>query len=181
MVNTIPACSAEDIVAAVRAQLYVTPCHTTGEHDPDHTGSYLCGQQQKELLSRLLGALGVELGDLGHRLHKPGTCFWCHHVPGQEEYREQQRTLYRWAGAEITGELAQPAPDAPRDGDEDLILAALTDEYQPWPKVLEEMGIDTSTHSDVARLAVTRDRLGREGRIEWDHSHGINGVRLAQS
>lgn len=103
--------------------LTIEPCHVTGMHDPTHTERYLCDIQHSSIVKRLLETLGLTSGVLPKRLHE--TCGWCHDVPTQEEYRKRLRSLHQWAGEEISEDLAAPAPDAPREGDDEIVLAAL--------------------------------------------------------
>jgi hypothetical protein len=95
------------------AMLVIRPCHVTGMHEPDHHLKYTCDIQRTEALRNLLKALDVNEGTLPHDLHDEGTCYWCHTIPNQEEYRSRLRKTWEWAGKKISSALAQPAPDAP--------------------------------------------------------------------
>lgn len=131
-------------LARALANLTLRPCHVTGMHDPNHTDRYLCREQQADLLDRLLRAAGIELADIPHELHPEGTCYWCHEVPTQEEYRVKLRKVWDWAGVPHTAELAALAPDWVRPGDDEEVLAALTDEFETWQVVLPRVSFTSS-------------------------------------
>ena len=100
-----------DLLRGVLDALYLEPCHITGMHTPNHHTYRTCSSQRDDVLQRVLTALGMTETDLGHKLHK--VCFWCHRVPQQEDYRQQLRESYRWAGVLIPDELAAPGPVLP--------------------------------------------------------------------
>lgn len=102
-----PTVTIEDVLAA----LALAPCHVTGMHTPDHHLDHTCTLQKAAAFDRLLAALGMDVDDLPHRLHAE-DCYWCHHVPEQEQHRERLRQSWAWAGVPLTDELAHPAPDA---------------------------------------------------------------------
>ncbi len=55
--------------------LALQPCHTTGMHDPTHTGLYICELQKVKAFEGLLKLLNVEVGELPRQLHH--DCGWC--------------------------------------------------------------------------------------------------------
>lgn len=101
-----------DPLETVRAAVYLTPCHVTGMHTPEHhLNGTTCDTQRAEILARVLQVLEMPLEAAPHKLHD--ACYWCHGVPNQEEFRAQRRATYEWADLPIPAELAAPAPDAP--------------------------------------------------------------------
>jgi hypothetical protein len=151
--------------------LAVRPCHITGMHEPDHHTRYLCNDQKAAALDGLLSGLGLEFGDLPRRLHDE-ACGWCHRVPGQEEYREQLRATYLWAGVEIPPALAEAAPDAPRPGDTDAVLAHVTTEWRHWPDVFAE--VQDATAWPAGRIGAAIGALKKSGAVETQqHGRGV--------
>lgn len=41
----------------LRAAIYIEDCHVSGEHDPTHTGEYVCEIQLRDLAKRVVAAL----------------------------------------------------------------------------------------------------------------------------
>ena len=115
----------------------IRPCHVTGMHTPNHhiNGS-VCELMVTDTAKRMLAAAGIVVKDLPHELHpagayKDGGCGWCHDVPSQQEYRDRLIESWKWAGVEPTPELLAPANDAVREGDTQMILGMLTDDWTP--------------------------------------------------
>jgi hypothetical protein len=163
--------TARAVTALLADALAVRPCHITGMHEPDHHTRYRCSEQKAAALDALLAGLGLEFGDLPRRLHGE-TCVWCHRVPGQEKYRERLRATYQWAGAEIPAELAESAPDAPRPGDTDVVLARLTGEWRQWPDVFAE--VQTATDWPADRIGAAIGALEKSGAVETQqHGRGV--------
>jgi hypothetical protein len=169
--------STRAVVAVLTEALTIEPCHITGMHDPDHHVRYTCAEQLREVASRMITGLGLTIDELPHRLHE--KCGWCHNVGTQEKYRERMRESHRWAGVEIPAELAAPAPDAPRPGDTDLVLAHFPDGWRYWPDVLKEIESATSLHS--TRISLAYHALLTDGSVE-EHRNGPGSpdVRRAQ-
>lgn len=168
-------------LAAIVAALTVRPCHVTGLHSPEHHLRYSCDIQKADTLDRVLAAIGTTYDELPKELH-PGD-LWCHSVPSQEQYREGLRQTYRWAGVDIPEELAALAPDAPRPGDEERVLAAIEpgDRWQPWQEVTKRIRVPEKHPNGWDGMATSRywtavAALHKAGRIE---RHDIV-VRLPQ-
>lgn len=165
--------AARAVTEVLREALAIEPCHITGEHEPDHHLRYLCRDQQARALAGLLAGLGLNFDDLPRRLH-PG-CGWCHRIPAQERYRERLRATWAWAGVDIPAELAEPAPDAPRPGDGDLVAAYLTPQWQWWPDVVRQ-----ATSMPGGRVSAALDALLAAGIAEKrGHGAGTPQIRLA--
>jgi hypothetical protein len=160
--------SARAVIVVLAEALAVHPCHITGMHEPDHHTRYLCTDQKAAALDGLLAGLGLEFADLPRRLHD--RCGWCHEIPTQERYRERLRRSYRWAGVEIPPELAEPAPDASRPGDTDLVLAHIPADWRHWPDVLRE--IEAANPIGWTRISEALHALDKAGEIEMQHRSG---------
>ncbi len=80
--------------AILSAEVYVEPCHTTGEHDPTHTPRAVCYLQIYEMAKRIIVALGLDKEQLPRRLHE--NCYWC------EEGSKRHQELVEWANARPT-------------------------------------------------------------------------------
>lgn len=94
-----------ELLTGVINALALEPCHITGMHEPDHHVKYNCADQYKAVLDKVLQALEMNRADLRHQLHE-GSCYWCHHVPAEEKYRQEHRKSHEWAGVPIPPELA---------------------------------------------------------------------------
>lgn len=153
--------------------LALEPCHITGTHTPNHHLESLCTYQKAAMLDRLLAFLDTNVDELPRRLHE--DCYWCHNIPTQELYREHLRATYRWAGVEISDELAAPAPDVPRPGDADAVHAALTGEFAPWQDVLPKVNAPDTGHMPHTRYWAAVEALGdrvEQRDIAVRRSHG---------
>lgn len=165
--------------------LTIEPCHVTGMHDPTHTEKYLCDIQHSSIVKRLLKTLGLTSGALPKRLHE--TCGWCHDVPIQEEYREQNRALYRWAGVEIPETLAAPAPDAAREGDDQHVqktLARLHASGSGWVKMwVLDLALEHEAPEgwNVGRRNRAIQALKNQGLLEHTFIDLLGHVRLTES
>lgn len=60
-VEVVPACSLEDLPQPVRDAIYISDCHVTGEHDPEHTLKWMCQLQLRDMAIRILKAVGIDI------------------------------------------------------------------------------------------------------------------------
>jgi hypothetical protein len=169
--ETDGAWSARAVTTLLADALAVRPCHITGMHEPDHHTRYQCSDQKAAALDGLLDGLGLTFADLPRRLHDE-TCGWCHTVPSQERYRERLRATHRWAGEGIPPALAEPAPDALRPGDTEVVLAHVTGEWRHWPDVFAE--VQAATAWPAGRIGAAIDTLEKAGAVETQqHGRGV--------
>lgn len=128
----------------LESYLVLRPCHVTGLHSPDHQAEQpenFCEIQKAAAIEEVLELIGLDWSKVRRDLHDEGDCYWCHHVPGQEEYRSRLRKTWAWAGREIPDDLAALADDAPRPDDDILVLEVLTPEWQRWGDCVEQFGL----------------------------------------
>lgn len=170
---------------SVADALTLRPCHTTGEHTPNHHVTRTCPDQRSRMLEGILDALGVVEAELPRALHDDG-CYWCHHVPSQETYRVDLRKSYAWAGVEIPAELAATARDGWHPGDDEAVLSALRvlcagHGAQEWfgnPQVKAALDEQGRTDIGVERINIVTRKMKEHGLLEETVVGGVYRKRL---
>ena len=146
----------EQIIAA----LTINSCHTSGMHDPDHTTRSFCESQKAQAFDSLLRLLGVSIADLPRRLTGYAAAeVQAGRVPAKQKARDRLMAEMAWAaGAPL--DLFKPGRDIPLPGDEERLLAVLTDEWQTWQVILPQLdGWISERYFAVANRLIKDERV----------------------
>lgn len=68
--------------------VYLEPCHVTGQHDPSHTGKYVCEIQRSAAFNRVVDGLGFDVDTLPRRTHE--NCWWCERDPSMAAWAARE-------------------------------------------------------------------------------------------
>jgi len=91
------------LAAAVREALYVEACHVTGTHNPRHTPLYICVEQKRAMVGRLLRELKLSAYDLPRK-----GDYWTRRYQEQAKSGDQ-KALLTWGMEEAWLDYWAPA------------------------------------------------------------------------